>query len=229
MKKYSAVLFDLDGTLLDTSRGILNCISFAEEAMLLPKLDDESKKRFIGPPLSESFRREYALNENDVTRAVEFYRERYRKKGMFEAEIYDGIVPLLAALREEGVKTAVATLKLGCYAEKMISFFGLSPYFQCVRGTDETGSVTKAEIIGQCIEHIGVQPCEAVLVGDSRYDRVGAQQAGVDFIGVSYGFGFKPDGKTDAQRGFILADDCRQLKKILLSGENSDNRKESDL
>lgn len=216
LKKYSTVLFDLDGTLLDTSRGILNCISYAEAAMPLPVLDEECKRRFIGPPLPESFQREYALNESDGMRAVEFYRERYQTKGLLEAEIYPGIQPLLTALQANGASMAVATLKLERYAQTMISFFGLANYFNCVCGTDEKGRVTKAEIIGKCLKKIGALPGEAVLVGDSRYDRSGAEQAGVDFIGVSYGFGFKPDEKTDAERGFVLADDCAQLEAILL-------------
>lgn len=215
-KKYRAVLFDLDGTLLDTSRGILNCISYAEAVMPLPALSLERKRSFIGPPLLESFMREYSLDEEGAMRAATVYRDRYREKGMLEAEVYPDIPDLLASLKNAGYIMAVATLKLGDYADKVISSFGLSPYFHCVCGTDEKGTVTKAEIINRCLERMGAAASEAVLIGDSSFDRNGARQAGVDFIGVSYGFGFMPDGASHSERGFALADSCSDIKKLLI-------------
>lgn len=215
-KKYRAVLFDLDGTLLDTSQGILNCISYTEEVIPLPTLSGERKRSFIGPPLLESFRREYSLDEEGALRAAGVYRERYREKGMLEAQVYPDIPGLLAELKNAGYMMAVATLKLGAYADKVISSFGLSTYFHCVCGTDEKGTVTKAEIIARCLNSLGAAASEAVLIGDSNYDREGARQAGVDFIGVSYGFGFKPDGIADSERGFVLADSCADIKNLLL-------------
>lgn len=216
MRKYQAVLFDLDGTLLDTAEGILNCISYAEANMPLSPLPEDRKRSFIGPPLLESFRREYGLSEAEGIRAVKYYRERYRSKGLFEAKIYPGIPELLHCLQESGCRLAVATLKLERYADKIISHFGLAPYFDCVAGTDEKGETTKAQIIKQCLRSLGTPPHKAVLIGDSRYDYQGAAEAGVDFIGVSYGFGFRPDEeKTGRAQGMTLAEDCSRLQKIL--------------
>lgn len=220
-KEYTTVLFDLDGTLLDTSQGILNCIVYTEQNMPLPPLSRAQQKTFIGPPLLQSFINNYRLEEKDAIRAVEIYRERYHQKGVLEACTYEGIPELLDALKHSGKHLAVATLKLEEYAGKVLEHVDLNDCFECIAGADRMGRRTKADVIGECLKQTGCkEPGAAVLVGDSRYDMEGALAAGVDFIGVTYGFGFTAaDGARFKVQGIPFVDDCAQLCALLLGDE----------
>ncbi len=214
---YNTVLFDLDGTLLDTSEGIINSIIYTEKHVPLPAISQEQRNRFIGPPLLASFMRAYHLEEKDALYAVEIYRERYQQKGAMEACVYNGLFELLNDLRLSGRKLAVATLKLEEYAGKVLKHFGLESYFDCVVGSDLMGKKTKADIVRRCLEQMDCHDLSsAVLIGDSQYDMDGALESGIQFIGVTYGFGFSSaDAKLLHLKGIPFADNCRQLHELL--------------
>lgn len=216
--QYSTLLFDLDGTLLNTSEGILNCIIYTERQMPLPAISHAQRKAFIGPPLLHSFVREYHLEEKEAVRAVEIYRERYREKGAMEACAYNGIPELLNDLRCAGRHLAVATLKLEEYSGKVLKHFGLDRYFDCVAGADPMGKTTKADVIRRCLLQMDCKDLSsAVLIGDSLYDLEGAQETGIGFIGVTYGFGFSAADRTrPGCEKILFADNCRQLREFLL-------------
>lgn len=183
------VVFDLDGTLLDTSLGIFNSVRYVEKELGLVPVEDEELKRFLGPPPKEMYKKIYCLDEDTAREAVKRHREYGRTSAIFEAKIYDGIIMLLKKLRQSGYLLGVATLKRQEVAEKILEQFGIINFFDIVVGMDEDESYTKCMIIRKAMQHMQAE--EVVMIGDSLYDFEGAQVAGVEFIGVLYGFFFK--------------------------------------
>lgn len=213
MKKL--IIFDLDGTLLDTSPGILHSYSkTGEKLRLTPKAVSE-KSCVIGGPLRDGFNTLYHIaNDEQLTEAVNEYRSLYSSEGIKLYKPYKGIERLLSELKKAGLYTAVATLKLQDFADEMLKDAGLSPYFDVIKGWDMSDGCTKSVLLKRAMDSLGAKPDESVLVGDSRYDLNGASEAGTAFIGVSYGFGIK---QSDTFPGMeYIAESPEQLLNHLL-------------
>ncbi len=214
--KYSTIIFDLDGTLLDTSQGIMECANYTANKMGIHKLTVDQQKSFIGPPLMDSFINVCGFSENEAKKAVNLYRERYKEKGILEANHYDQIKELLILINEKKCKSAVATLKRDDFAKKIINHFGLSPYFHSIHGIDDEDAHNKSDIILMCLKEIEqIDLSEVVMIGDSIYDAIGADQLNIDFIAVTYGYGFK--NKEDASRikNVFIAEKVNDIIKYL--------------
>lgn len=191
MKKL--LIFDLDGTLLDTSEGILFCYKKAAETVGLEENSVDNKSIVIGGPLSDGFKKLYKVqSEQQLDDVIRVYRELYKDYGTTMYKPYDNIKDILKALKEKGYILAVATLKLEEYAIKMLSSISFDGYFTVIKGWNGGKVCSKSDILNSVISEIKADKAEALLVGDSEYDRKGAENAGVDFVGVSYGFGYKP-------------------------------------
>lgn len=191
-KKYELVLFDLDGTLLDTSLGIFNSVRYAEEQLGLMPVPDNRLSEFVGPPPKTMYAQIYGLEEERAFLAAQKHREYSRTKAIYEAAVYPEIVQLLAELKSQGYKLGVTTLKSQGIAESILKHYELSSYFDVIIGMDARETLTKCRAIQLAISETASRG-NVVLIGDSQYDYVGAQEAGVDFIGVLYGFGFHLD------------------------------------
>ncbi len=190
MCKYKAVVFDLDGTLLDTSAGIIKSVDYTIKKMGLSDLSPIRKRSFIGPPIQNSFRETYSLDDEATALAAGIFRKQYSEVDLFEAQPYEGILDLLDLLRRNQIKIGVATYKREDYALKILEHFGISDYCDSMRGSDFEGKYTKQVIIELCIDDLNVSKQEVLMVGDTENDRIGAERAGVDFLGVGYGFGY---------------------------------------
>lgn len=188
-KKYELVLFDLDGTLLDTSPGIFNSVRFAEKQLGLMPVPDSRLREFVGPPPKTMYAQIYGLKEERAFLAAQKHREYSRTKAIYEAAVYPEIVQLLSELKSRGYKLGVTTLKSQEIAETILKYYELSNYFDVIIGMDARETLTKCRTIQLAISETASRG-NVVLIGDSQYDYVGAQEAGVDFIGVLYGFGF---------------------------------------
>lgn len=188
---HKLIIFDLDGTLLDTSQGIFNSVRYAEGKMGLKPTAEENLRKFVGPPPAEMYRKMYGLNDEQSLEAAGYHREYGRSKAIYEARLYDGVPETLARLSEQGCILAVATLKRQDIAEKILSLYGIDGYFAHIAGMNQAETNTKAGLIKSvcALENI-VPGAEVLMVGDSQYDYEGAKEAGVDFTGVSYGYGF---------------------------------------
>ena len=195
-----AVLFDLDGTLTDSSRGIFRCFrhAFARwretggPAVALP--GDDVLRDIVGPPLRQSFAR-YG-GAADVERLMGFYRERYETIGAFENRVYDGAVAALDDLREAGVRLFVATSKNEADAQRILAHFGLEPRFESINGARADGSRSgKKEIIRDTLAAHGLAPAEAVMIGDRSYDVEGARTLDMRVIGALWGYGTREELK----------------------------------
>lgn len=190
-----AILFDLDGTLTDSGEGVINCAQLALKQLGLPIPDREEMRVIIGPPLRDSFLR-FGVSEEDVEKAVEIYRSRYVPIGMFENAPYPGISAMLAALKEEGHELYVATSKPESMATEILDKFRLSGYFDRIFGASMDGTRdTKDTVIAYLLEELGHRD-NIIMVGDTKYDVLGAAAHGIKTIGVSWGYGEVADMKA---------------------------------
>ena len=215
MKHYKAVLFDLDGTLLDTSPGILKSIESTIEELGLEPIIQEEKLKFIGPPIMASFVKHCHLSEEIALQALTTFRRYYKMGNMLEANIYAGIPEVLNYLQEKGILVGVATSKKEVFATEIIKHFGLDIYFNSIKGTDEKERLTKADIIENCIEELGVSCEDTVLIGDTEFDAIGAEKVGIDFIAVTYGFGFKQKEDLASYKSVHTIDLAKELINII--------------
>ena len=158
---YSYVLFDLDGTLTDPELGITNCVMYALEKFGIKVEDRKSLRPFIGPPLTYSFQEFYGLSEEESKQAVVYYRERFPTKGLYENEVYEGVVEMLQALKEQGKKIVLATSKPEIYAIEILKHFKLIEYFDYVAGATLDGSRgDKADVITYALQMSGITAFE---------------------------------------------------------------------
>ena len=202
--KYSTILFDFDGTLVDSSGTILPSVKRTYEEMGLAMPDDALLKKFIGPPLHESFRIMGMCEENEIARAIEIYRRVFNKNDYSELKMYTGMKPLLHRLISEGVAIAVASVRMEDKLLEICGQMGLDNIFPVICGrVEEQEILTKADVVRRALERLGNPNGKAVLIGDSKYDEEGAFEAGVDFIAAMYGFGF--ESEKDIERSVLIA------------------------
>ncbi len=185
------ILFDLDGTVTDPEVGITLSVAYALKHFGIEVEDVSSLRKFIGPPLHDSFIDFYGFSKEKAIEAVDKYRERFAVTGIFENEPYDGIHQLLTGLKEAGYTLAIASSKPEVFTKRIIEHFELAPYFTEICGSELDGSRTdKAEVITYVLEKLGNPTAEnAVMVGDRKHDILGAKKNNLTSIGVLYGFG----------------------------------------
>jgi len=213
---HKLVIFDLDGTLMNTSPGIFATANRTMKELGQP-IETDLKKlaKFVGPPLKDCFRLTYNLDEELIDDACEIFRKAYEDHGQYLATIYDGMEELLQTLTENGVDCAVGTLKYEKVARNMIIDKGLDKYFKRVYGSDPHGKLTKASICQRIVKELGHNNEDSVLVGDTMGDLGGAKLANIDFIAVSYGFGFNGESlQTDDI--FSICSDTKQILNSLM-------------
>lgn len=189
--KYDYILFDLDGTLTDSGPGIVNGFAYAVTKMGGVVEDKNQFKRFVGPPLRDSFERVLGYSGDDVQKAISFYREYYNGMGgNLENEVYPGIDALLKKLKEAGKTLVVATSKNAYGTEVVLEHFGLKKYFDFVATSNDTDRQSKEDVIRYALDHFGLKDTRnVVMIGDRKYDCSAAQEMGIDSIGVLYGYG----------------------------------------
>ena len=182
------ILFDLDGTLTDSGEGIINCAIVALEHFHLPIPSREELRVFVGPPLQESFLR-FGVPADMVDEAIAVYRSRYIPIGKFENIPYPGIRELLEALKAEGHKLYVATSKPETMSVEILEHFGMAKYFDQICGASMDASrSTKEAVIAYLLEQNG-RADNMVMVGDTKFDVIGAKKHGIPTIGVAWGYG----------------------------------------
>ncbi len=182
------ILFDLDGTLTDSGEGIINSARLVFEHYGVPVPDLPTLKAFVGPPLLLSLRN-HGIPEEKLEEAIEIYRGRYRKIGMYENFPYPGIEDLLKTLKEQGHRLYVATSKPEYLAVGILEHFGLAKYFDSIRGADANdGNSKKAHVIASVLNALEDND-PVIMVGDTIFDVEGAQEAGLPVIGVAWGYG----------------------------------------
>ncbi len=210
------ILFDLDGTLTDPKIGITTSVAYALEHLGIKTDNLDDLCRFIGPPLIDTFRDDYNLSPEDVKYAIAKYRERFSVKGLYENMLYDGIKELLMQLAQRGDKIILATSKPTIYAKKILEHFDIAQYFTFVSGSELDGSRDdKGEVIAYALEQNNVTDIsQLVMVGDRKYDVIGAKQHGIKTIAVLYGYGDIQE-LTDAGAD-VIVETVKELETILM-------------
>lgn len=213
-KKY--ILLDLDGTLTDSSEGITKSVQYALEKMGITENDMAVLKRYIGPPLNESFTRFHGLSDEDSLKAVAYYRERYADTGLYENKLFDGIKEFLEGLKKEGYIVALATCKPEIYVPTILKHFDIEQYFDVAVGSELEGGKRRhkddviEEVISQIIKLKDIPAtdiydvkADAIMIGDRKDDVLGAKDAGIESIGLRYGFA-EADELENAGADYIL-------------------------
>ena len=201
------IIFDLDGTISKSAPGILNAFEYALEKMGKTYSMDDLYK-YIGPPLRESFVKE--LGEDLADQGVDFYREYYFNKGLFETEIYDGIKDLLDNLNSKGYKIFLATSKGEESSKKILEYFGILDYFSYVSGS-ENNKNTKKKVIDHLLKENNIKASESIMIGDRSYDIEAASNLEVKTIAVTYGYG----SKEEFEKASFIADTPYEIINII--------------
>ncbi|MBC8569480.1 HAD hydrolase-like protein [Zongyangia hominis] len=190
--KYDLVLFDLDGTMLDTGNGICECAWSVLDELGMPRPDREQMRRFVGPPLEITFPTVAGTDPETTVKAAAMYRQRYDEYAERGCVPYDGILDALHFVHSVSAKTGTATLKKEFHARRMLKHYHLAEHLDFIAGVDDAGErATKELVVAHAMRGLGVSdPGKVVLIGDTEYDARGAMAAGIDFIGVTYGYGF---------------------------------------
>ena len=190
-KTYDTFLFDLDGTITDSALGITNSVMYALKKFGIEETDRTKLYKFIGPPLTKKKKKYYGFTEEQSLKGVDYYREYYHDKGIYENRVYDGLEDVLKKINEAGKQAIVATSKPEKYARIIIEYFQLTKYFAYVAGMEmDGGRGTKAEVITYALEtnHIA-DKSKVLMIGDREHDVIGAHKNGLDCLGILYGFG----------------------------------------
>ena len=212
MKK--TILFDLDGTLTDSGEGIINCAILALEHFGCPIPPREEMRVFVGPPLHESFIR-HGIPADQADEAIRIYRSRYVPIGAYENTPYPGIRELLEKLKAQGHTLCVATSKPEEMSVKILRHFGLDGYFDRICGaTLDTSRSSKEAVIAYLLEQNGRND-NMIMVGDTKFDVLGAKEHGIPTIGVSWGYGTVEDMESAGAQA--IAHSMEELLSLLLA------------
>lgn len=188
---YSTILFDLDGTLTDSSSGIINSILYSLNKMGIKGTDTDKLKKFLGPPLVDSFMDYCGFSREKAETAVEYYREYFSTKGLLENTVYNGIPELLSSLKKLGKTLIVATSKPEPFTNRILEHFDLTKYFDFIAGSNmDNTRCKKAEVISYALNSCHITDLsDTVMIGDREHDIIGAKTVGISSIGVLYGYG----------------------------------------
>jgi len=188
---FEYILFDLDGTITDSGEGITKSVQYALKSFDILENNLEDLRKFIGPPLKESFKVYYNFDEEKANLALVKYREYYADKGIYENSLYDGIIELLDTLKKNGKIIILATSKPEVYAKQILEYFSIDKYFSFVAGADfEETRVKKGDVIKYALEGAKISDLsKVIMVGDREHDIIGAKENNIKSIGVLYGYG----------------------------------------
>lgn len=217
MQHFDVVVFDVDGTLLDTSEGVLASVKYTIGKHNLPEIDEETLRTFIGPPIQDSFARVYGLSGEILQELATTFRNQYKDVDLLKAVPYEGIFDVFEALLANGIKPAIATYKRQDYATKIMQHFGFDKYTDIIYGADHENKLKKRDIIELALKDSGVSDfSKAVMIGDSDNDAIGAEGIGTEFIGVTYGFGFRSKEDVNKFKNVGIADTAKELRMLLV-------------
>lgn len=215
MKKYDYIVFDFDGTVCDSGEGIIACVKYAYDAFSIPHQSDVELRKFVGPPLLDSFMNYAGVDEEKAALMVEKYREKYKVDGVMMCTVYDGIENMLSCLKQNGCKLAIGSSKPLVFIEKILNEKGLINYFDYVSGVTFSNSCeTKHDIITRALDEMKcTDKSRALMVGDTRFDIVGANSVGIDSVGVTYGYGTLAE--LEENKATYIADTADEIISIV--------------
>ena len=220
MRNYEVIAFDLDGTLSDPARGLIQGFVYCFKKLGLPYDNEESLRKYIGPSLYEEWQEDFGFTPDEANDAIEVFREYYNIYGWWDNTMYDGIPEMLASLKAAGKKVVLATSKPLDTAKKVLELFGLTEYFDFIGGAVSHQNDQKWQVLNWSLTSVGIDINDpeslkkCVMIGDRKYDAEGAKICGVDSIGVLYGHGSDEEMQTS---GFTyLVETVEDISKFLV-------------
>ncbi len=187
------IIFDFDGTIADTSKGIIDSFRCVGEHYGKKGWSDEKIIRNIGNPLPFNLKKMYGLSDSELTEAIAVYRSYYSEEAYDKVSLYPGFIELIKDLSEKGMLMAVATLKANKIVQKMMKMLDIDCYFDSINGVGDADAESKADLIDRAITHAGVERRSVVMVGDAVSDYESSIACGVKFVAAIYGFGISVD------------------------------------
>ena len=216
---YRYIFFDLDGTLTDSKEGVVNCVRYAAQKLGGPQLDDETVLKFIGPPLQDSFMRYCGFSAEKGLEAVQVFRERYVPVGQYENRPGPGLVEMCRRLREKGYVLALASSKPEELCVSICDRFGLAPYLSATTGSPPDGDWEKADVIREAMRRLGLTETDKpaiLMVGDRKFDVLGAKECGIDCAGVEF-FGYAAPGELAQAGAVAVVSNAEELEQFILT------------
>ena len=209
------VFFDLDGTITDSSEGIINSIQYALNKMGKEENDKEKLRSYVGPSLKQTFLTNYFPEGQEYKKAIAFYREYYAKKGIYENRLYGGINNVLSEIHEKGGKIALATAKPTYYAKIILRHFGIIDMFETIVGSHLDGTrSSKNEIIFEVLDQFGFPNSDQIfMIGDREYDILGGKFHNLKTIGVIYGYA--PTGELENAKPDSIISSTKEIINCL--------------
>lgn len=196
-KKYTTLFLDFDGTLTDSGEGIMKCVQYTLEHFGIHVEDYHDLHKFVGPPIEDSYKEYYHFTDEMFQKAIKIYHERYFPIGIYEQHPYPGVFEFLEEVKRRGYTTAVATSRTTVQAERISTEIikGLRTNLDYIFGRDEKGELhTKADVINYAIAKMGITDRSKILmIGDTKFDIIGAKECGLDSLGVLWGYGSKEE------------------------------------
>lgn len=215
---YHYIFFDLDGTLTDSKEGILNCLRYALEKMGRPVPPTETLLNFIGPPLQDSYMEYCGFTEEEALEGIRLFRERYAPIGKFENAAAPGMPELCARLKERGFVLALASSKPEEMCVPICEKFGFAPSMAAITGSPPVGDWSKADVIRETMRRLGLSEAHKpaiLMVGDRKFDVLGARECGIDCVGVEF-FGYAAPGELAQAGAVAVVRTAEELEAFLL-------------
>lgn len=215
MPKFQAVVFDFDGTLVDSGPGIVKALGLMLEEMKHAPVEEAVLRACVGPPIAKFFPEVFGFAGEELARAVIVYKQLFDEHALPMLCAYPGIPELLRDVQRAGMITCVATCKVQRTAEEQAQLLGIAPYINHISGAmPERNLLEKEDMLRVLIEEHGIDPTRSVMVGDRLFDMIGAQVVGMPAIGVLYGFGSREE--LSAYSPLALPESVDALRKLLL-------------
>lgn len=212
---YSTVLFDVDGTLCNPGKSMIECARYALSKFDIHETNDENLRRLIGPPLEHAFRDYYGFDQAQADQAVTYFRDMMQREGIQLYEPYPGVPDLLDDLKRAGKKLAVVTSKIDHIAKKSLTKTDLINYFEFVSAQQPNVVVKKEEILAKALHELNILDLSSVvMIGDRRHDVEAAKTHSIDSIGVLWGYGDRDE--LESEGATHIVSDVDELKQLLL-------------
>jgi phosphoglycolate phosphatase len=194
MKKIQNLLFDLDGTLVDSSKTIIASIAFALRRMGFELSMNSSVEAVIGASLFDIFRNQFEMSDEQAYVAIDLYREHYDSLNQEGTRVYENIPEVLPRLKKAGYRLFIATVKPTQIADKVLSDLDLRSWFDGIAGSSmDSERRDKSSIIAHALRKFDLDPLHSIMIGDRDQDITGARENGMPAIAVTYGFGSREE------------------------------------
>lgn len=223
MKTYRYIFWDLDGTIINSFEGVSKCLRYAFSSCGYEVPEDDVLRKFIGPPFRYSFPLYANIAEDQMEPVIEKYRERYNTVGVFECELFSGVRESMEAFQKAGLVQVLASSKPEAQCRDILNKFALTSFFDEIVGATPDGRIdSKIQVLNEAFRrlgenHVAFSMEDVVLLGDTKFDANGAKEAGIDCIGVSYGFGTVEDLK---ESGVVAVfDDQKTLRESIIKAQ----------